>query len=625
TAIGHCMYIRRQALDLVGDFDLAFSPGYGEEVDFSQRCILHGLTHVAADDVFVLHHAGGSFGEDGQRNSAQDEHERIIDARYPYYERARTDAAESRFGRLPRAIASARRAIRGLSVTIDGRCLGPVMTGTQLHTLELIKALDATDQVGVRVIAGPDMGAYATTELALRPRIEVISFTDVHPAMDRTDIAHRPYQVNNPNDLLILSCAGERQVITHQDLIAYRNPGYFPGYPQWRRYQRLTRQALSLADCVVFFSHHAAGDTLGEDLVEADRVRVVYIGVDHPVSSSADALAPPAGMEAFEGERFLLCLGTDFRHKNRVFGLRLLEALRAEHDWRGKLVLAGPRVAEGSSAGEEASYLAARPELAQAVIYLPAVGEAAKEWLLDHCAAVLYPTTHEGFGLMPFEAAHHGRPCLFASQTALAEVVPAELATLVPWDASASAQLVTALLGEPDAIASHVRAMREASGRFTWRATGEAMVDVYRATAASPAREAAELAEDLAVAEADREEAERKYNELWRALTPDARTLAAPGGPLSPEAQHSLAAVARRPLLRKLLLGPIGLLQRLTGRGAGASPQESSTSSTDFDLHFEHANVEHMRMQLAAEAGSVPQPRVAWEREPREREAPNAG
>ena len=36
TAIGHCMYIRRSALELVGDFDLAFSPGYGEEVDFSQ-------------------------------------------------------------------------------------------------------------------------------------------------------------------------------------------------------------------------------------------------------------------------------------------------------------------------------------------------------------------------------------------------------------------------------------------------------------------------------------------------------------------------------------------------------------------------------------------------------------
>ena len=49
--------------------------------------------------------------------------------------------------------------------------------------------------------------------------------------------------------------------------------------------------------------------------------------------------------------------GTDFLHKNRVFAIRLLEALRSEHGWEGSLVLAGPKVAKGSSAGEEAAEL----------------------------------------------------------------------------------------------------------------------------------------------------------------------------------------------------------------------------------------------------------------------------
>ncbi|MGB0092075.1 MAG: glycosyltransferase, partial [Solirubrobacteraceae bacterium] len=66
TAIGHCVYVRRTALELVGDFDLAFSPGYGEEVDFSQRCLRAGLCHVAADDVLVFHHGGGSFATGGE-------------------------------------------------------------------------------------------------------------------------------------------------------------------------------------------------------------------------------------------------------------------------------------------------------------------------------------------------------------------------------------------------------------------------------------------------------------------------------------------------------------------------------------------------------------------------------
>jgi len=599
TAIGHCMYVRRHALELVGGFDLAFSPGYGEEVDFSQRCVLHGLTHVAADDVFVLHHAGGSFAEDGEANSVQKEHDAIIDARYPYYSRAVAAASQATAGRLPRALACAKRAISGLTVTIDGRCLGPVVTGTQVHALQLIRALHRTDQIGLRVIVPPDLGDYAARELAALPGVGTIAHTDVHPRMERTDIAHRPYQVSTANDLLILRCTGERQVVTHQDLIAYRNPGYFPGYPQWERHQRLTRHTLAIADRVVFFSNHAAQDALREDLIEPDRVSVVYIGVDHVPAPPSGGPSAPEGAQALGEEPFLLCLGTDFRHKNRVFALRLLQALREEQNWRGGLVLAGPHVAEGSSAGEEAIYLATRPELARSVLTLPAVDERQKAWLFERCAAVLYPTTYEGFGLLPFEAADHDRACLFASQTALAEILPSELATLVPWDPSASAEQVSELLTAPEALRAHVHAIRHAGEPLTWQATAESMLDVYRAAAASPVREAARLAAELAEVEADRDEAERKYGELWQSLTPDARALLAPGSPLDQAAQHSLAAAVRRPLTRRLLLGPLALAGRIRRGGRGApAPEPPSTPAETFALHFQWANEQHMAAQL---------------------------
>ena len=58
--------------ELIGDFDSEFTPGYGEEVDFSQRCRANGLCHVVADDVFVLHHGGGSFTEDGKPTPVQE-------------------------------------------------------------------------------------------------------------------------------------------------------------------------------------------------------------------------------------------------------------------------------------------------------------------------------------------------------------------------------------------------------------------------------------------------------------------------------------------------------------------------------------------------------------------------
>lgn len=64
TAVGFCMYIRRDCLDAVGLFDLAnFGHGYGEENDFCCRATALGWKHSHALDVFV-HHAGGmSFGD----------------------------------------------------------------------------------------------------------------------------------------------------------------------------------------------------------------------------------------------------------------------------------------------------------------------------------------------------------------------------------------------------------------------------------------------------------------------------------------------------------------------------------------------------------------------------------
>ena len=66
AAVGHCCYLRADALSRVGPLDVAFSPGYGEEVDWSFRAHRAGLTHYAALTSWVLHADAGSFGEIGR-------------------------------------------------------------------------------------------------------------------------------------------------------------------------------------------------------------------------------------------------------------------------------------------------------------------------------------------------------------------------------------------------------------------------------------------------------------------------------------------------------------------------------------------------------------------------------
>ncbi len=84
TGVGFCMYIRRAALDALGDFDQAtFGRGYGEENDFCRRAAGHGWRNVLCDDAYVVHRGGASFAPEGERpggtNLAR------LTARYPHY------------------------------------------------------------------------------------------------------------------------------------------------------------------------------------------------------------------------------------------------------------------------------------------------------------------------------------------------------------------------------------------------------------------------------------------------------------------------------------------------------------------------------------------------------------
>lgn len=65
TAVGFCMYIRRDALEALGLFDAErFGRGYGEENDFCMRALKAGRRNVLAADVFVYHEGAVSFSAD---------------------------------------------------------------------------------------------------------------------------------------------------------------------------------------------------------------------------------------------------------------------------------------------------------------------------------------------------------------------------------------------------------------------------------------------------------------------------------------------------------------------------------------------------------------------------------
>jgi glycosyltransferase involved in cell wall biosynthesis len=555
TALNHCAWITRAALDLVGRFDGTLDTAEDALVDFSQVCIAHGLQHVLADDVLVMHHGGAAPTTEG--TMGQVGRGRALAARYPGFGAIVLDAIEDRFSALARALAAASRGLSGLSVTVDGRCLTPGLDGTRIHTLELIGALARSHAASVRVVVPDDLGAEARAALSRLDRIAIVPERDVDERFRRTDVVHRAWQVFDGADLAFLDRLGERIVITNQDLIAYRNPQAFASAEDWLDYRRVTAEAMAVASAVLFFSQDAADDALVDDLVEPARARVVPIGVDHRLVGDMVDPAAPRYAERLAARPFLLCLGNRFRHKNLVFALRLLERLRDDHGWEGQLVVAGAEPVHGTSSGDEAAFLTPRTRLADHVTELGAVSEAEKRWLLQQAAAVVYPSTCEGFGLIPFEAALAGTPCFFAHVSALRETLPKEAATIVPWDPGRSAAHVIEVLGDESRADKLVGLIRQASVALTWDAAGRRLLAAYAAAADSPAPAMARVAARVAKVEHDHWALRADLGELGFALIGEEDRF------LDAETQRGLARIASRERLRGPLRAALKAVARL--------------------------------------------------------------
>ena len=145
TAVGFCMYIRRDCLTEVGPFDAkTFGLGYGEENDFCLRARALGWRHVLAADCFVAHVGGVSFS--ARKQALLESAMTVLDRRYPAYhaEIAEWIAADPPYAlRCLGLIELLRRDPRQKILAVTHHMGG----GTEKHVRELADACDARSLV----------------------------------------------------------------------------------------------------------------------------------------------------------------------------------------------------------------------------------------------------------------------------------------------------------------------------------------------------------------------------------------------------------------------------------------------------------------------------------------------
>ncbi|KGE20488.1 glycosyltransferase [Paenibacillus wynnii] len=86
TAVGFCMFIKRNVISEVGLFDQEnFGKGYGEENDFCCRVIEHGYKNILDDHTFIFHKGSMSF--QGEKLALLKKNLKTLNKKYPYYDR----------------------------------------------------------------------------------------------------------------------------------------------------------------------------------------------------------------------------------------------------------------------------------------------------------------------------------------------------------------------------------------------------------------------------------------------------------------------------------------------------------------------------------------------------------
>lgn len=355
-----------------------------------------------------------------------------------------------------------------LRVVVDGACLvdGP-NTGTQHLVIEITRWLART-RPSAEVVVATHSGVVDLMRRELgADGVEV----EVRRLGIDADVLYRPYQMIFASELAFVLGVGRRGLVGQLDMIGFSNPFYHPADALFFFARNLQRHLMRTMDGVTFISEFGRDSAFAEcpDL-SPDRLHVVSCGADPSPESGVFDEAWPFTSES----RFITCLSSTFWHKNRAHAIVSFDRLVREHGYDGHLVIGGPEPYYGRSLGEEDDVIAGLdPAIGARVHRVGHVTDAQRWWLLRHAELTLYPSVVEGFGLVPFESAAVGTPCLVFAGTAPGELLAGTSALVPTWDTAAWARSSAQLLRDPDAISSNVEGIRSAAAAHTWRACAE--------------------------------------------------------------------------------------------------------------------------------------------------------
>lgn len=230
-----------------------------------------------------------------------------------------------------------------------------------------------------------------------------------------------------------------------------------------RNVRRLKRN-LARADHIVTVSRFVAGNLREHADPGATPIHVIYNGceIDYDASFDAPRYRP--------SRPFCFTIGPTIPKKN----FHVLPCLLRGNDY--ELVIAGSaREPYIDTIRDEAR----RHDVADRLRIIGNVTNEEKFWYYRHCAAFVFPSIAEGFGLPVIEAMHFGKRVFLSNVTSLPEVGGDLAYYFDSFDPDAMSRIFERGMSEPDSEPRQ-RAIIEHAASFNWDVSACRHLELYR-------------------------------------------------------------------------------------------------------------------------------------------------
>jgi glycosyltransferase involved in cell wall biosynthesis len=267
----------------------------------------------------------------------------------------------------------------------------------------------------------------------------------------------------SPNHELVLFCPCPQVVVIH-DLL----PLLFPGnHPRQRFYYRqVLPRALRRAEKIVAVSENTKRDLMRHYGLEADRIAVIYSGVD------ASLFKPGIGQTP--ASPYVLAVGNQYPYKNLS---RLLDAFArlTREGFPQELLIVGGEEGGASSSLKRQARLLGMEDRIRFSGYVPAERLAG---LYARADLFVFPSLYEGFGLPALEAMACGCPVAASNSSSLPEVCAEAASYFDPGDTEQMADVMARLLKDAALRRRMSAAGLARAGLFTWEKTSRQYADL---------------------------------------------------------------------------------------------------------------------------------------------------